>query len=144
MILEFLKWIKNEEYSKNVQYFVASTIYKKEKKIKLTYYNCNRSGKFVINYYYNRLLQIIILNNLGKIQEKKEKTKITKLNGSCKINRSCTSQIVIKKDLTAGTISGTYYPQHYGHAIDIKHIPLPTMTKEYVAKKLHSGVTPSR
>ncbi|KAF5277287.1 hypothetical protein FQR65_LT16036 [Abscondita terminalis] len=50
----------------------------------------------------------------------------------------CTSSIVVTG--SNGNICVTYFKTHYGHAVDIAHIPLPLTDKENIANQLMQGI----
>lgn len=81
---------------------------------------------------------------LGKIVEKEVKFKIKQIHGSCKLDRHCTSQIIVENNLSTGSIIAKYYYVHYGHTASIQNVRLPKLTKETVVEKLMIGVAPSR
>nr|CAH7737448.1 unnamed protein product [Callosobruchus chinensis] len=70
--------------------------------------------------------------------ESEERQRSLKSQGSCKIGASCTNQIIIKK--TDGKCKVTYYKEHYGHPIELQHIPISKKNRNMLAAQLSSGV----
>lgn len=107
-------------------------------------------------YFKSQKIQFIIYRNeiykynfsicLGKVRCKESDSKIRngKKQGSCKINRMCTSQIIISQNTKVNGITAQYFPTHYGHELDIQHVRIPKLERENIAAKLKLGTSVSR
>lgn len=62
-----------------------------------------------------------------------------KTQGSCKINMSCTSQIILEK--TSEGYFVIFYRNHYGHSTEIQHLTLLEEDRNELASKLSSGTS---
>lgn len=83
----------------------------------------------------------LFLHFLGPIPKANEKGKrILKSQGSKKLNRYCTSQIIVD-NYKSGKCEVKYHKTHYGHGIDIEHLKIPKSEKDIIASKLIMGVT---
>lgn len=117
--LDFFCWKASvEKFTKSS--YIASVKYKSRNGLITHYYLCNRSGK---------------------LQPSKCCKRLPKSQGSCKLNRSCTSSI---KVLHGNFFFTTWVKTHYGHSQELQHIRLPKDDRATVASKLMIGVTPSR
>lgn len=67
-----------------------------------------------------------------------------KLTGSCKLNRSCTSEIKVVSNKSTLKVSATFLKSHYGHDSEIQHLRLPKTEKADIAQKLASGISISQ
>ena len=84
-----------------------------------TYYYCNRSGYF---------------NSKGKGKRK------LKTQGRNKLNTYCTATITTKKDDNTGIITAIICHSHYGHELQLGHVPLDTTSRLQIASQLTEGV----
>ena len=84
------------------------------------YYYCNRSGYF---------------------NTKSKGLRNIKSQGSNKLDTYCTASITVTTDILTGQLTATICHTHYGHSIQLGHVPLPTSTRMEVAAKLMQGVS---
>ncbi|KAF5293705.1 hypothetical protein FQA39_LY03190 [Lamprigera yunnana] len=61
---------------------------------------------------------------------------------SRKITGTCTSAIIVKE--TAAGIDVKYYKTHYGHELNLAHVPLPPEAKNKIASQLLKGIPPTK
>jgi len=66
------------------------------------------------------------------------------VQGSKKINLSCTSQIKVIKSISDSSVVSTIFKNHYGHDIALQHLKIPGTERVSIAQKLANGVTISR
>ncbi|XP_072399071.1 uncharacterized protein [Diabrotica undecimpunctata] len=76
-------------------------------------------------------------------RKKRRKCIYSKCQGSCKLNRNCTSQIIITLVIETGFCSMSYVKTHYGHEEDMQDMRLSKLKRESVASKLIAGVSVS-
>lgn len=79
---------------------------------------------------------------VGKVQLKENRQRSVKSQGSCKLNYTCTSQIVVKK--TDEKRNVVYYKTHYGHEKDIRHLRISKKDRTAIAEQLANGVPMKR
>ncbi|XP_050300050.1 uncharacterized protein LOC126738662 isoform X2 [Anthonomus grandis grandis] len=118
-IKEFYKW-KNSEESDSTARWIKACGTKNQRNGTPIYFYCNRSGK-------RRVL------DAGK------RKRAMKSQGSCKIDASCTSAIILKH--VAEGIKIKYFKTHYGHDKKMAHIPLSKDDKNMIASQLIQGVS---
>ncbi|XP_072392298.1 uncharacterized protein [Diabrotica undecimpunctata] len=121
---EFTAWLKLEEEENNVRYEKSEGIKRSGTENQKIYFNCSRSGK--------------------ERREESAYTRTQKCQGSCKLNRNCTSQIIITLVIETGFCSMSYFKTHYGHEEDMQHMRLSKLKRESVASKLIAGVSVSQ
>ncbi|XP_056644408.1 protein ovarian tumor locus-like isoform X2 [Diorhabda sublineata] len=119
---EFKTWLETEEIMYGVQY-ARLTGWKKSFKHEKLYYDCARSGKQQTN---------------------KDKPKIRRGRKSFKLNRNCTSKIIITKHLNPDLYHVGYYRTHYGHSVDDTNKRIPKQQREEVVRSLKRGLSPTR
>ncbi|XP_057667909.1 uncharacterized protein LOC130900922 [Diorhabda carinulata] len=119
---EFKTWLETEEIMYGVQY-ARLTGWKKSFKHEKLYYDCARSGKQQTN---------------------KDKPKIRRGRKSFKLNRNCTSKIIITKHLNPDLYHVGYYRTHYGHSLDDTNKRIPKQQREEVVRSLKRGLSPTR
>ncbi|XP_050314956.1 uncharacterized protein LOC126749312 isoform X2 [Anthonomus grandis grandis] len=117
-IEEFKKW-KNQEESKCVAVWVKACGIKKNRQGAPIYYYCNRTGK-------------------RKVLAAAKRKRALKGQGSCKINASCTSALIIKH-ISQG-VKVTYFKNHYGHEKKMAYISLSINDKNKIAQQLIQGI----
>lgn len=86
----------------------------------IIYYYCNRSGYF---------------NSKGRGCRR------LKSQGTNKLNTYCTATITTKMDDQMGQITATICHSHYGHELQLGHIPLDTTSRIQIAAQLTNGVS---
>ncbi|XP_072385917.1 uncharacterized protein [Diabrotica undecimpunctata] len=118
--LDFTVWMAQEEKQNNVQYCKVTGV-KRHKEQETSYYECIRSSK---NY-----------------SAKKDRERALKSQGSFKMVNSCTSQIIVSKNIQTDCCVIKYFKTHYGHEDDIEHLHIPKSDKENIASKLILGVS---
>jgi predicted regulator of amino acid metabolism with ACT domain len=118
-ILEFNKWLHNEETSNYVQYVHLTATKRKSTGAETYYYECSRTGK------------------RSHVDENVRKRKARKW--VAKLNRGCTSQIIVNKSHD-GSYSINYFKTHYGHEIGLEHVKLSKQDRGSVASKLLLGL----
>ncbi|XP_050497561.1 uncharacterized protein LOC126878735 [Diabrotica virgifera virgifera] len=118
--LDFTVWMAQEEKNNYIQY-CKNTGVKRHKEHETSYYECIRSSK---NY-----------------PTKQNRERSLKSLGSCKMLNSCTSQIIVSKNIQTDCCTVTYFKTHYGHDNDIEHLHVPKSDKENIASKLILGVS---
>lgn len=89
------------------------------------YYNCNRSG-------------------VHKKPPLEGRKRALKTQGNCKINKSCTSQIVVTKNIETDSYSVVFFKTHYGHALQLEHLRVPLEDRKNIAVKLAAGVSTTK
>nr|CAI5845872.1 unnamed protein product [Callosobruchus analis] len=114
---DFENWLSDISERENVHY-VGQNSNLNNKSLKC--YICNRGGKYAPK------------------TESEERQRSLKGQGSCKIGASCTNQIIVKK--TDGKGKVTYYKEHYGHIIELQHIPISKKDRNMLAAQLFSGI----
>lgn len=112
-----------EEKSNDVRYCKIKGVRKSNDNEKF-YYECVRSHR---NY---------------KIKD--ERVRALKSQGSCKMPFSCTSQVVVTRNITSDKCSVSYYKSHYGHGKEIQHLSLSKFDRQSIASKLILDVPPRR
>lgn len=85
---------------------------------RVTYYSCNRSG-------------------ISRFKSDNRKRK-PKKNGSRKINSNCTSYLKLE-ELDNGQCHVDYCDFHYGHKIELEHLPLSLESRASLIGKLANG-----
>lgn len=116
---EFTIWKCAIEEQNMSNYIVSSREQDKHGKI-ITYYACNRTGK--------------------KSQSKEVFKRVTKTQGSCKINSACTSKIKLLKNIN-GSFSAIWNKTHYGHSAEVQHLRISKQQRSSIASKLINGVS---
>lgn len=119
---EFKMWLDTEEITYGVQYARLSG-WKKSFKHEKLYYECARSGKQPTN---------------------EDKPKIRKGRKSFKLNRNCTSKIIITKRSNLDMYHVKYYRTHYGHSVDVTNKRIPKQQREEIAMNIKKGLSPTR
>lgn len=115
--IEFKKW-KNQEESKCVAIWVKACGIKKNRQGAPIYYYCNRTGR-------------------SKILAAAKRKRALKGQGSCKINASCTSALIVKN--ISQSVKVTYFKNHYGHEKKMAYISLSVNDKNKIAHQLMQG-----
>ncbi|KAJ8912340.1 hypothetical protein NQ315_014707, partial [Exocentrus adspersus] len=78
-----------------------------------------------------------------KFRKKSPKTdRLSKCQGTNKINSACTSQI--KVVISDNMCTAFYYKTHYGHDVELQHLRISSRDRATIAGKLASGVSISR
>lgn len=114
---EFNTWLNSEESRTNTHFVLRGGKIKTKYFSKL-YFICNRSGEHKPS-------------SKGKRQ--------IKAQGSLKIGFHCTADIVLR--LFEDKVQAVYHKTHYKHDFLLGYIPLPTSTKQFIAKKLVQGLS---
>ncbi|KAJ8910558.1 hypothetical protein NQ315_008943 [Exocentrus adspersus] len=124
----------SEDHHINIENFLAwkQLIEKKDQSNYVVLRSCKVNGKLVKYYTCNRS---------GKKSSRSNNVRLAKSQGSCKLNRYCTSSIKVVQDKN---FLVTWNKTHYGHSIDLQHIRIPKMDRSVIAAKLTLGVSPSR
>nr|CAI5830013.1 unnamed protein product [Callosobruchus analis] len=99
-MVEFETWFKQEQKSTVTNFYLKTTL--KGHTHHTSYFYCNRSGQ---------------IHTWQDIPKKRS----TKSQGSCKINKFCTSQIILKKNVQTKQCSIQYFYKHYGHEVEVQH-----------------------
>ena len=122
--IEFTQWKSALEESQNSLY--CKTTGSKEKHddtSKISYYNCNRSGKY-------------IAKGTGKRRLKSQ--------GSSKIGAHCTSTIQLIENSDTGLYQVNFCKTHYGHEMQLGHIRISNEEKRIIASKRKMGIEKER
>lgn len=64
----------------------------------------------------------------------------SKSQGTSKINKACTSQIIVTVQKNEHCFM-KYYKAHYGHGQELQHLRISQASRETIASKLISGVS---
>lgn len=119
-ILEFKVWKERIEISTKYSWVKHSgTVVSKA--VKKTIYWCNRSGK-------------------ERIINQTDRKRTIKTQGSCKLNATCTSTIVMIERINEGDIKVQYFKNHYKHGVNMEHITLNESDKCIIASQLIQGL----
>lgn len=121
-ILAFTQWLSEEEDTNQVQY-VQNTGKKSNAEFDLIYYECKRTHR-------NRKDQVLPTNRKRNL----------KSQGSCKIDKACVSQIIVKINKLSGECFVTYHKSHYLHEKEVQHLQISKANKSVIASKLILGV----
>lgn len=81
---------------------------------------------------------------LGKYKQRSSCKRLSKLQGSSKLNRGCTSKIKVITNKENSSVTAIYFKTHYGHNFDVQHLRIPKIEKANIAQKLASGINFSR
>lgn len=104
------------------QYIIhGTTVTSKTKGTRITYYACNRSGIYK-----------------DKIDVRKRQLK---KKGSRKINAGCTSYLKLEENVNDGNLKVYYCDHHYGHKLELEHLPLLYETRSLIVNKLLKGAS---
>ncbi|XP_072377992.1 uncharacterized protein [Diabrotica undecimpunctata] len=121
--LYFTQWLLEVQTLNKVQY-VKSTGKRTVNKFEKQYYECRRSHR----------------NRKEKHDLKMKRKRQLKSQGSCKLEKSCVSQIILKRNEESDECFITYYKSHYLHGEDIQHLQITKEDKDIIASKLILGV----
>lgn len=124
-IREFEKWLEEICKKEKVQYILSRGRF-----------SLKKEGRRVCLYYCNRSIRA------GVHVRKEERKRITKRQGSRKLNYACTSQIKLTE--VDGKCYVTYYKTHYMHDRNIKHLSILKSEKEEIAYKILAGTPTSK
>ncbi|VEN61886.1 unnamed protein product, partial [Callosobruchus maculatus] len=119
---DFETWFKQKQKDTVTNFYLKTTL--KGQIYETSYFYCNRSGKV-------------------HTQQNSPKKRSTKSQGSCKMNKFCTSQIILKRNVQTNKCSIQYFYQHYGHETEVQHVRIPKVDRESIASKLIFGVSVS-
>lgn len=118
--IEFTQWKSKLEESQNSCYCKSTgTKEKHGDGIKISYYSCNRSGKY-------------LAKGTGKRR--------LKCQGSSKIDAHCTSTIQLTENSNTGLYQVSFCKSHYGHEIELGHIRISNEDKITIASKRKMGI----
>ncbi|XP_069679650.1 uncharacterized protein [Periplaneta americana] len=121
---EFMAWMARIEKEHLVQYEkVTGSKGKRDQNIERIYFECVRSGK--------------------TRQSLTVRKRSLKSQGSCKLGRFCTSQIIVVHDLTNNKCNAKFYKTHYGHKNELQHLTVPKTYRMEIATELIEGISPT-
>ena len=122
--VEFTQWKNTLEESQNSFYSKSTgNKQKHDDGIKISYYNCNRSGKY-------------LAKGTGKRK--------LKFQGSSKIGVHCTSTIQLIENSGTSLYQVHVCKTHYGHEMQLGHIRITEEDKRKIACKRKMGVEKER
>ena len=78
---------------------------------------------------------------VGKVRCNASGKKLTKSQGSSKLGRACTSQIIC---VHSKNILVTWKKTHYGHCVQLQHLRILQEDRSVIACKLINGVPSAR
>jgi len=120
--LEFEVWKEEFETTQNCSYS-KSTGKKERNGTNTTYYYCNRTGSY---------------------SSKGKGTRTLKSQGSCKIGGHCTSTIKLIEKVGCNEVEMNICKTHYGHKVELGHIPIPKADKLLIGCKRKLGIDKTR
>ncbi|KAF6215847.1 hypothetical protein GE061_000182 [Apolygus lucorum] len=115
---EFTDWKRNVEEEHKIEFVVRSS--RSGPDTKTVYYRCNRSGPM----------------RLGASDECRKRE--PKLGKSCKTNLYCPAMIIAK--FCSSDVVVKFCKSHFGHEVDLRHLPLPSPEKKTLAAKIASKI----
>ena len=121
---EFTQWKSALEESQN-SFYCKSTGSKQrhDDRCIISYYNCNRSGKY-------------LAKGTGKRRLKSQ--------GSSKMDAHCTSTIQLIENSDTGLYQVNFCKTHYGHEMQLGHIRISNDDKRIIASKRKMGIERER
>uniref|UniRef100_A0A0A9XCL4 Putative zinc finger transcription factor protein 17 n=1 Tax=Lygus hesperus TaxID=30085 RepID=A0A0A9XCL4_LYGHE len=114
---EFENWLCTIENTSKAK-FVKVSVHKKSSEKTVSYYRCNRSGQ----------------PRISGVPPEKRKRK-SKTQGSCKSTNHCSARITTTL-YPDGTILVDFCGTHFGHRIELKHLPIKSPKKIDIAAQM--------
>uniref|UniRef100_A0A8D9EC47 C2H2-type domain-containing protein n=1 Tax=Cacopsylla melanoneura TaxID=428564 RepID=A0A8D9EC47_9HEMI len=118
---EFELWRKEVEHESNIKYIQANGT-KRAKDKDTIYLRCNRTGVY-------------------RDRKSLNSSKKMKIQGTCKINNHCTSSMVVELFKATNSVQVKFFKDHFGHDIELQHLPLSSVDKDLIVCKLLSGAS---
>ncbi|KAI5741100.1 hypothetical protein M8J76_010413 [Diaphorina citri] len=119
-LLEFEAWRTQLEHADNIRYVQANGTKRGKDKDNI-YLRCHRTGVYK--------------------RKGKETSKDLKSQGTWKINNHCTSSMIVEHFKTLdNVVKVTFFKDHFGHDIELEHLPLSKLDRDLIAGKLLQGV----